>query len=97
MRCNTLVEVREICWTDEAEAHIWSRHQVTPDEVEQIVYSRPRWVTKGRGDTTYVLGQTNEGRYLLVVLAEALAGGFYVVTARSMSEKEQKVYRKNAR
>ena len=61
--------VREIHWTDKAEDHIWSRHQVTPDEVEQVVYTRPRWVTNGRDDTTYVLGQTNEGRYLLVVLS----------------------------
>jgi len=61
-RCNALQYtgwMREIHWSDEAEDHIRSRHQVTPPEVEQIVYTRPRWVTKGRDDTTYVLGQTD--------------------------------------
>ncbi|MFC4853496.1 hypothetical protein [Actinophytocola glycyrrhizae] len=89
--------MREIYWTDEAETHIWSRHQVTPHEVEQIVYTPQRLVTKGRDETTYILGQTDDGRLLLVVLGEALAGGFYVVTARPMNEKERKAYRKNAR
>ena len=90
-------EVQEIFWTDEAEAHIWSRHQVTPDEVEQIVYTRPRLVTNGRDNTTYVFGQTNQGRYLLVVLTEAHVGGLYVVTARTMTDKERGTYQRKAR
>jgi hypothetical protein len=37
----------EILWTEESEAHI-ARHGVTPSEVEDAIYARPRWVEKGR-------------------------------------------------
>ncbi len=36
------VLVREIRWTSESEAHI-ARHGVTPEEVEEVVNSRPRY------------------------------------------------------
>jgi len=38
--------VREIRWTDKSEDHI-AAHNVTPDEVEQVLYARPRLVLKG--------------------------------------------------
>ncbi len=65
--------VREIWWTDKSEDHI-AAHNVTPDEVEQILYTRPRLVLKGREATEYVFGTTDEGRYLLVVLTESTEG-----------------------
>jgi hypothetical protein len=47
LQLNTLSLVREIRWTDKAEDHI-AAHNVTPDEVEQIVYTRPRLVLRER-------------------------------------------------
>lgn len=52
--------MREIRWTDKAEDHI-AAHNVTPDEVEQIVYTRPRLVLRGREGTEYVFGTTDAG------------------------------------
>jgi uncharacterized protein len=46
--------VREIRWTEESEDHI-ARHGVTPVEVEQVLYSRPRLVAKGRDGVTLVI------------------------------------------
>lgn len=69
--------VREIRWTEDAEEHI-AAHAVTPDEVEQLVNSRPRLVLAGRQETEYVFGTTRAGRYLLVVLAETIDGRDYV-------------------
>ena len=66
--------VREIRWTDKSEDHI-AAHNVTPDEVEQVLYSRPRLVLKDPEGTEYVFGTTDGGRYLLVVLAESIDGG----------------------
>ena len=42
-----------------------------PEEAEQVLYARPRLVLKGAEGTEYAFGTTDEGRYLLVVLANA--------------------------
>ncbi|MGH3785221.1 MAG: hypothetical protein ACRDRG_01420 [Pseudonocardiaceae bacterium] len=64
--------MREIRWTSESEAHI-ARHGVTP-EVEQAVNSRPRYEARGHEDSTLLYCATENGRTLLVVLAEAVDG-----------------------
>ncbi|MBP2334118.1 uncharacterized DUF497 family protein [Saccharothrix coeruleofusca] len=87
--------MREIHWTDESEAHI-ARHQVSPDEVEQVVYTRPRLTRRGREDVTEVYGQTDAGCYLLVILSEALVGGHFVVTARDMTQQERRTFDRKA-
>jgi uncharacterized protein len=84
-------------WTEESEHHIWTRHQVTPAEVEQVVNTRPRLVEPGRDDTEHVFGTTDAGRYLLVVLTEAFDGRDYVVTARDMTETERRTFVRRAR
>jgi uncharacterized protein len=96
LQLTTLSLVREIRWTDKAEDHI-AAHHVTPDEVEQIVFARPRLVLRGREGTEYVFGTTDAGRYLLVVLAESIDGRGYVVTARDMTDAERQAFRRKGR
>lgn len=88
--------VRGIRWTEEAEDHV-AAHAVTPDEVEQVVTTRPRLVVKGRGETEYLFATTDAGRYLMVVLTEALDGRDYVVTAREMTDAERQAFRRKGR
>jgi uncharacterized protein len=88
--------VREIRWTDNSEDHI-AAHNVTPDEVEQVLYTRPRLVLKGPDGTEYLFGTTDEGRYLLVVLTESIDGRAYVVTARDMTDAERQAFRRKGR
>jgi hypothetical protein len=88
--------VREIRWTEEAEDHI-AGHAVTPDEVEQVVNTRPRLVLKGREWTEYPFGTTDAGRYLMIVLVEAVDGRDYVVTAREMTDAERQAFRRKGR
>ncbi len=85
--------VREIRWTEESEDHI-ARHNVTPDEVEQVVNTRPRLVVAGPEEVEYGLGTTDAGRHLLVVLVEAVDGRDLVVTAREMSDSERQTFRR---
>lgn len=40
-----------------------------------------------------VLGTSNEGRHLLVVVAEAAGGRDFVVTARDMTDSERRLFR----
>jgi uncharacterized DUF497 family protein len=88
--------VREIRWTENAEDHI-AAHAVAPDEVEQVVNTRPRLVLTGREETDYVFGTTDAGRYLLVVLTEAVDGRDHVVTAREMTDAERQAFRRKGR
>jgi uncharacterized DUF497 family protein len=81
-------------WTEEAEEHI-ALHDVTPDEVEEActppyaLYHRGR---VRRRDRYAVLGQTDAGRHLFVVL-DALGRNVYrPVTAREMTEAERRLY-----
>lgn len=88
--------MREIRWTDDSEDHI-AAHAVSPDEVEQVANTRPRLVVSGREGTQYLFGTTDAGRYLLVVLTEALDGRDYVVTAREMTSAERQTFRRKGR
>ena len=85
-----------ITWTEESEDHI-ARHGVTPEEVQEALYTRPRWITPGRSETTLVFAMTNAGRHLLVVIAPALDGGVYVVTARDLTDSERRTFRRKGR
>lgn len=83
-------------WTEESEVHI-ARHGVTPDEVEEALYTNPRWIDKGRGGTRLVWCTTAVGRHLLVVVGDAADGRDYVVTARDMDSDEKKLFRRKVR
>jgi uncharacterized protein len=86
--------VFDIHWTDDSETHI-ARHGVTPEEVEQSTH-RPFYTMPGRDGTTLLFGQTDAGRYLLVVLARSGDGRWFVVTARAMTDSERRVFKKKA-
>jgi uncharacterized DUF497 family protein len=82
-------------WSDDSEAHI-AKHGVTPEEVEQAT-ERPFYTMPGRGSTTLLLGQTHAGRHLLVVLAGSGDGRWHVVTARTMTDSERRLFSKKAK
>lgn len=83
----------ELKWTEKSEAHI-ARHGVFPAEVEEVLSSRPLSFVNGREGTVSAYGRTYAGRYLVVVLAGAEDGRHFVVTARDMSLKELRHFRK---
>jgi len=85
-----------ITWAEESEDHI-ARHGVTPEEVQEALYTRPRWIAPGRNGTTLVFAMTDAGRYLLVVIAPALDGGVYIVTARDLTDSERRTFRRKGR
>jgi hypothetical protein len=51
----------------------------------------------GRDGTTSLFGQAHSGRYLLAVLAESGDGRWHVMTARSMTEAERRVFKKKTK
>ena len=74
----------------------WERHRVSYIECEEIFFNRPLVVqedeTHSKGEKRYyVLGKTNDGRYLLVVFT-IRHNKIRVITARDMSRKERRAY-----
>lgn len=76
---------------------MWTRHQVTPAEVEEVVNTRPRLIVAGRNETEYIYGTTDAGRYLLGILSEAMDGRDHVVTARNMDSAERRHFTRHTR
>ena len=90
------MRIDEFIWPDERIEHI-ARHGVTPEEVEQVCFGKPlvrRAKSEGENPVYYVLGQSEVGRYLVCVVIQFPDGNGYPVTARDMTTKEKRRYRK---
>lgn len=76
----------DIDWDEESVDHI-AKHDVEPEEVESVL--RGRYLReRGRWGRYYVLGRTEEGRYLFIVLARKRSGRYRVITARVTTASE---------
>ena len=73
---------------------IESQHGVELYQAEVVCYSEDSHFLRGREGLLKVFGQTDAGRYLLVVLADRGAGLWKIVTARDMTLTERRLYRR---
>ena len=101
LQCTTKaleLEEFELKWTQRIVDHI-SRHRVTPEEVEEVIYEGKPFVRRGSGSGEekryYVLGQTLAGRYLVIVLGRVSNAAFKIITTRNMEEHERRLYKKH--
>jgi uncharacterized DUF497 family protein len=88
--------IREFFWSSDRVEHI-AGHEVTPEEVEQVCFGRSlvlRTKASGKNPVYHVLGQTDAGRHLFCVVIEFPGEKGYLVTARPMTEKEKRRFRK---
>lgn len=82
------MKIRSFVWNNKNIEHIFF-HQVQPEEVEEVCTGTPFILTapsKGKNPVYYVLGQSQAGRYLFVVVVYFGKGQGYVVTARDMTK-----------
>jgi uncharacterized DUF497 family protein len=88
--------IDEFIWPEKQIDHI-ARHGVTPEEVEEVCFGKS-WVrrakSEGKNPVYFVLGQSDAGRYLFCVVIRFPDGRGYPVTAREMTAKEKRRYRK---
>jgi uncharacterized protein len=90
------MRIESIIWPEERIEHI-ARHGVTPEEVEDVCFGKSlvlRAKAEGENPVYYVLGQSEAGRYLFCVVIQFPDGNGYPVTARDMTTKEKRRYRK---
>jgi uncharacterized DUF497 family protein len=90
------MEISEFEWNDRNTEHI-ARHDVSPDEVEDVAFDDEPWIRKGRRGTRYMLGYTISGRYLFIVYTLKNKGIARAITAMDMDEKTRRLYKKRGK
>ena len=80
----------KLIWDDWNINHI-KKHQVSKKEVEEI-YESKSIKKQTHLDRILILGKTQEGRLLTIVISDDKIKGSYVVSARNMSRKERRYY-----
>ncbi len=91
--------IRDIRISALVEEHIWTKHHVAPEEVEEVCFSDPL-VRRGRDHSYVVYGRTAVGRYLIAFLYPEPEGGhgggvFRLATARDMEDVERRRYQQS--
>jgi uncharacterized DUF497 family protein len=82
-------------WDENNETKLLERHDVSAIEAEQC-FANPH--TKRRlGDALLMLGMTDGGRPLLLVYQQKRNGIVRVYSAREMTDKERRIYRRETR
>lgn len=93
------MEITGIIWLRHVINKLAQKHQVDPEEVEEVFNSRPRFRRIARGnvageDLYSAMGQTNEGRYLITFFVYKRSREALVISSRDMSAKERRSYGK---
>ena len=96
------MKVQDIIWLAEIEDKIVRKHQIWPEEAEEVLLAQPqvRFVERGHrpGEDLYVaFGQTEDGRYLAIFFVLKVPGVALVITAREMTRNERRTYGRQRR
>jgi uncharacterized DUF497 family protein len=70
------------------------RHNIKPYEVEEAIVLNKVFYRKGKSGKYLAYGVTNSGTYITIVFVLKQGGKVRVITAREMSDKERKYYKK---
>ena len=85
--------INRLDWDDYRIDHI-AQHDVEPDEVWEVCED-PLHIARRKGRNRYlVYGQTIGGRYLLVVLERIQDSIYKPITARDMTVREKRNFRR---
>lgn len=88
-----MAAIGDLVWNEWNVNHI-ARHGVVPTEAEEVC-SNAVMIRQSYADRIVVIGPTNEGRILAVILEplDPDTKTNYVVTARPASRRERRLYR----
>jgi uncharacterized DUF497 family protein len=88
------MKIERISWDQETADHI-SKHLVTPEEVEQVLFNEldAPLIMRGREGRYLAYGRTNGGRLLFIVWINRYRRTI-IITARDMSNKERQFYKR---
>ena len=91
------MRITDILWLPDIVDKLEWKHDVYPDDVEQVFDNAPQYrrIERGkvRGEDLYTAqGQTDAGRYLIVFFMHKKSGAALVISARDMTPKERRRY-----
>lgn len=86
------MRIDDLEWTLNRLEHI-VRHSISSDEVEEVFASAPVF-KRGRAGVYEAWGQTEAGRYLLVIFRYLVHNWGWPITARDMDENEKRFFRR---
>ena len=91
------MRIEGIVWLDQIVDKLASKHSVEIYEVEEIISGNPkfRFIEKGDREKENVylaLGQTDAGRYLIVIFIYKQTKEALILSARDMADKERRIY-----
>jgi uncharacterized DUF497 family protein len=88
------LKIEKISWDEETVDHI-SNHLVSPEEVEEVLFNEVDTpvMMRGKEGTYLAYRKTHGGRLLLIVWALKYRKT-KIITARDMTEKEKRFYRR---
>ncbi len=93
-----MLRIDDLFWNDENVGHLWDAHQVTPDEVEEVLFGAdgeaPSYRVRRDGAFHVVYGETGSGRLLILVGELLEERRFRPFAARDMAPNERRNYRK---
>lgn len=86
-----MIRIRRLIWDEWNVEHI-SLHGIVPEDVEEVCHGDflARQTYQRR---LIVVGINKVGKLISVILAPWEEGTYYVVTARTASKKERRIYR----
>ncbi len=96
-----MMKLTEVIWKESFVDKIEVKHGVLTYEVEEVLFGRPhiRRAQKGRvkGEDLYTgYGQTDAGRYLIVFFIRKEKNAALPISARDMTDSEEKYYARQA-
>lgn len=91
------MRIRDVIWLEQFVDKLIVKHGVYPDEAEDVLFGRSRMRRVARGqvsgeDVYEALGQTVDGRHLIVVFVRKRSGEALVISARDMNDTERRRY-----
>jgi hypothetical protein len=86
-----MLVIEDLVWNEQNIAHI-ARHDVTQQEVEDVVFGNPI-PSETYGGRLRLIGLTSNRRMITVIVSPKSVGLWFVVTARSSSKKERQFFR----
>lgn len=90
------MRIRYLDWYEDNIDHI-AQHGVTPEECDEVCQGRFLF-RKGKGEKVYLIyGQTENKRHLFLVLKALGRGRYRPITARNMTGKEKRLYRRRGK
>jgi uncharacterized DUF497 family protein len=87
--------IGEVRWDSRTAGKIWRKHNIRMAEVLEVCGCRRPLFYRVGSKSYAVLGQTEAGRYLLVILKRVGKEIYSLVTARDMEDRERRRYQKS--